>query len=87
MRDTFVKTLCSVCEANKDVELITADLGFGVLKPFFEKFPNQFTNAGIAEQNMISTASGLSLTGKIAFVATFAVFAINKSFNKLSIHL
>ena len=64
MRDTFVKTLCSICETNKDIELITGDLGFGVLKPFFEQFPNQFTNAGIAEQNMTSLAAGMLLKAK-----------------------
>ena len=39
MRDTFVKALCSICETNKDIELITGDLGLGVLKLFFEQFP------------------------------------------------
>ncbi len=74
MRDTFVKTLCSVCETNKDVELITADLGFGVLKPFFEQFPNQFTNAGIAEQNMTSVAAGMALEGKTVFTYSIGNF-------------
>lgn len=74
MRDTFVKTLCSVCETNKDIELITADLGFGVLKPFFEQFPNQFTNAGIAEQNMTSVAAGMALEGKTVFTYSIGNF-------------
>ena len=74
MRDTFVKALCSVCETNKDVELITADLGFGVLKPFFEQFPNQFTNAGIAEQNMTSVAAGMALEGKTVFTYSIGNF-------------
>lgn len=74
MRDTFVKTLCSVCETNKDVELITGDLGFGVLKPFFEQFPDQFTNAGIAEQNMTSVAAGMALEGKTVFTYSIGNF-------------
>jgi transketolase len=74
MRDTFVKTLCSVCETNKDVELITADLGFGVLKPFFEQFPDQFTNAGIAEQNMTSVAAGMAREGKTVFTYSIGNF-------------
>ena len=52
MRDTFVKTLIEEAKEDKNIELITGDLGFGVLKPFFEQLPNQFTNAGIAEQSM-----------------------------------
>ena len=74
MRDTFVKTLCSICETNKDIELITGDLGFGVLKPFFEQFPNQFTNAGIAEQNMTSLAAGMALEGKTVFTYSIGNF-------------
>ncbi|MEE1502700.1 MAG: hypothetical protein UGF89_00445 [Acutalibacteraceae bacterium] len=74
MRDTFIKTLCSICETNKDIELITGDLGFGVLKPFFENFPDQFTNAGIAEQNMTSLAAGMALEGKTVFTYSIGNF-------------
>ena len=74
MRDTFIKTLCSICETNKDIELITGDLGFGVLKPFFEQFPDQFTNAGIAEQNMTSVAAGMALEGKTVFTYSIGNF-------------
>lgn len=74
MRDTFVKTFCSICETNKDIELITGDLGFGVLKPFFEQFPDQFTNAGIAEQNMTSVAAGMALEGKTVFTYSIGNF-------------
>ena len=74
MRDTFVKALCSICETNKDIELITGDLGFGVLKPFFEQFPDQFTNAGIAEQNMTSVAAGMALEGKTVFTYSIGNF-------------
>ena len=64
MRDTFVKTLIGLAEKDKDIELITGDLGFGVLKSFWEKLPDQFTNAGIAEQNMTTVAAGMALEGK-----------------------
>ena len=50
MRDTFVRVLVEEAKENRDIELVTGDLGFGVLKPFWEALPNQFTNAGIAEQ-------------------------------------
>ena len=58
MRDTFVKTLVNLAKEDKNIELITGDLGFGVLKPYWETVPDQFTNAGIAEQNMTSVAAG-----------------------------
>lgn len=74
MRDTFVRTLVELAQQNSDIELITGDLGFGVLKPFWETVPNQFTNAGIAEQHMTSMAAGMALTGKTVFTYSIGNF-------------
>lgn len=74
MRDTFVRTLVEEAKKNDKVELITGDLGFGVLKPFWEQCSNQFTNAGIAEQNMTSVAAGMALSGKIVFTYSIGNF-------------
>ena len=49
-------------------------MGFGVLKPFWEQCPNQFTNAGIAEQNMTSVAAGMALEGKNVFTYSIGNF-------------
>jgi transketolase len=74
MRDTFVRTLIDIAKQDKNVHLITGDLGFGVLKPFWEQLPDQFTNAGIAEQNMTSFAAGLALQGKTVFTYSIGNF-------------
>ena len=74
MRDTFVRTLVHLAKENKNIELITGDLGFGVLKPYWEQCPDQFTNAGIAEQNMTSLAAGMALNGKIVFTYSIGNF-------------
>lgn len=74
MRDTFVKTLLEIAKNDKNVILITGDLGFGVLKPFWETLPDQFVNAGIAEQNMTGIAAGLALEGKTAFTYSIGNF-------------
>ena len=74
MRDTFIQTLIELAKNDKDIELITGDLGFGVLKPFWETCPDQFTNAGIAEQNMTSVAAGMALEGKIVFTYSIGNF-------------
>lgn len=74
MRDTFVKTLIELAKENKNIELVTGDLGFGVLKPYWETVPNQFTNAGIAEQNMASLAAGMALEGKTVFTYSIGNF-------------
>ncbi|MEN6462584.1 MAG: transketolase C-terminal domain-containing protein [Syntrophomonas sp.] len=74
MRDTFVRTLIELAKEDKKIELITGDLGFGVLKPYWEQLPDQFTNAGIAEQNMTTVAAGMALTGKIVFTYSIGNF-------------
>lgn len=74
MRDTFVKTLLEIAKKDKNVYIITGDLGFGVLKPFWTELPNQIINAGIAEQNMTSIAAGLAMQGKIVYTYSIGNF-------------
>lgn len=74
MRDTFIRTLIDIAKQDQRVELLTGDLGFGVLKPYFETVPNQFTNVGIAEQNMAAMAAGMALEGKTVFVYSIGNF-------------
>lgn len=74
MRDTFVRTLVELAKKDKNIELVTGDLGFGVLKPFWEQCPDQFTNAGIAEQNMTSMAAGMAMEGKTVFTYSIGNF-------------
>lgn len=56
MRNTFINELIEQAEKNDKIQLITGDLGFGVLNRYWDKFPNQFINAGIAEQAMTGIA-------------------------------
>lgn len=74
MRDTVIRTLIELGKSDRNVELITGDLGFGVLKPFWETLPDQFVNAGIAEQNMTGVAAGLALEGKKVFTYSIGNF-------------
>lgn len=74
MRDTFVKTLLEIAKKDKNVYIITGDLGFGVLKPFWDELPDQIINAGIAEQNMTSIAAGLAMQGKIVYTYSIGNF-------------
>ena len=74
MRDTFFKTLVELATENKNIEVVTGDLGFGVLKPFWETHPNQIINAGIAEQNLTSVAAGMALEGKTVFTYSIGNF-------------
>lgn len=74
MRDAFIKTLTELAKKDRNIELLTGDLGFGVLKPFWEQCPDQFTNMGIAEQNMASVAAGMALSGKKVFMYSIGNF-------------
>ncbi|MBO7344945.1 MAG: transketolase [Clostridia bacterium] len=74
MRDTFVRTLLEIAKKDKNVYIVTGDLGFGVLKPFWTELPNQIINAGIAEQNMTSIAAGLAMQGKIVYTYSIGNF-------------
>lgn len=64
MRNAFLSALISLAEGDKDVVLLTGDLGFGVFEEFESRFPDQYFNVGIAEQSMTGIAAGLSLEGK-----------------------
>jgi len=74
MRDAFVKTLIDIAKKDNNVYLITGDLGFGVLKPYWEQLPDQFINAGISEQAMAGMAAGMAMEGKIVFTYSIGNF-------------
>jgi len=75
MRDAFVKQLTELAEKDESIFFITADLGFGVFDNFAERFPNQYLNVGVAEQNMVGIATGLGLEGRKVFTYSIANFA------------
>lgn len=74
MRDHFIHALLELAQKDPNIELLTGDLGFGVLRPFWEALPDQFLNVGIAEQNMIAMAAGMAMEGKTVFVYSIGNF-------------
>jgi transketolase len=74
VRDAFVRRLAQIAERYPRVLLITGDLGFGVLTDFAKRFPGQYLNAGVAEQNMAGLATGLALDGRIVFTYSIGNF-------------
>ena len=74
MRDAFIKELEKAASKNPKIFLMTGDLGYGVVEQFAEKFPGQFLNAGVAEQNMMGMAAGLADSGRLPFVYSIANF-------------
>lgn len=74
MRNTFIRTLLQTAEMDPRLMLIVGDLGFSVVEPFAQRFPERFLNAGIAEQNMAGVAAGLAMAGFHPFIYSIANF-------------
>jgi transketolase len=74
MRSAFLKTLEELAAVDPRINFVTGDLGFTVVEPYAKRFPNQFLNVGVAEQNMTGLAVGMALSGKIVFTYSIANF-------------
>lgn len=83
-RDGYGKGLLELGEKNKDVVVLSADLTCSTRADWFrEKFPDRFFSFGVAEQDMISTAAGFALSGKIPFCCSFGVFASGRAWDQM----
>lgn len=63
MRTAFIDQLIKEARKNDKIFLLVGDLGYNVIEPFANEFPNRFRNVGIAEQNMAGIAAGLAMSG------------------------
>jgi transketolase len=83
-RQVYGETLLELGRKNRNIVVLEADLGKSTMTCLFEQeFPERFFEMGIGEANMTSFAAGLSLTGKIAFTNSFAVFASGRAFDQI----
>lgn len=87
MRKIFINTLLELARKDKDIVLITPDMGFSVLEPFFEEFPERSLNCGIAEQNAVSLACGLALMGKKPYVYTIIPFLTGRAYEQVKLNV
>lgn len=83
MRNAFIKSLTALARRDKNVYLLTGDLGFTVFENFAREYPRQYLNCGVAEQNMVSVAAGLALSGKQVFVYSIVPFATMRCFEQI----
>jgi transketolase len=74
VRDTFIRALTELAPQRPELLLLTGDLGFGVLNDYIARFPRQFLNVGVAEQNMAGLAAGLALEGYTVFTYSIGNF-------------
>ena len=87
MRDAFFNGLYEVIEADKNVMVLTADHGAFGLNKIQEDFPDQYLNLGIAEQNMVSVAAGLALSGKIVYIYSIINFVTLRCLEQINIDI
>lgn len=83
MRQAFINSLIKLAEKDKSIFLLTGDLGFSVLEKFRDKFPRRFIDMGVAEQDMIGVAAGLSLSGKKVFIYSIIPFLTMRCFEQI----
>lgn len=74
MRNAFIDELVALATVRPDIALVVGDLGYSVVEPFAERFPDRFINAGIAEQNMTGLAAGMASEGFHVFTYSIANF-------------
>jgi transketolase len=75
MRAQFLDQIFKIAETDDRLVFMTADLGFGVVEKFAERFPDKFINVGVAEQAMIASATGLAEAGMIPYCYSIATFS------------
>ena len=84
MRKAYGQALLDAGRENPRIVALEADLGKSTMSNMFGgEFPQRYFQMGIAEANMASTAAGLALTGHIAFISTFAVFASGRAYDQI----
>ncbi|MEM2364305.1 MAG: transketolase family protein [Candidatus Bathyarchaeia archaeon] len=84
MRESFGEALLEIGATNENVIVLDADLSrsTGTWR-FAESCPSRFINVGISEQDLMGTAAGLALSGKIPIVSTYAIFGTGRAWEQI----
>ena len=83
MRNSFIDTITLECEKREDVFIITGDAGLGVLDQFQKKYPDRFLNLGVAEQNAISMAAGIAMSGFKVYLYNIIPFLLYRPYEQV----
>jgi len=87
MRKKFIETILEYSQNNQTPYVLTGDLGYSVLEPFRDKFPDHFFNVGIMEQSMMSIAAGISSQGKKVFAYSITNFSTFRALEQLRLDI
>ena len=74
MRNAFIDELVSLAKQHDHIALLVGDLGYSVVEPFVDQFPDRFINTGVAEQNMTGLAAGMASEGYHVFTYSIGNF-------------
>lgn len=83
MRNSFVNTILEACKQRDDIFIISGDAGLGVFDTFKEEQPDRFLNLGAAEQNMISFAAGMAMTGYKVLIYNIIPFVLYRCYEQV----
>lgn len=83
MRNAFIDTIIAACEEREDIFILSGDAGLGVFDTFKEEHPRRFRNMGVAEQNTISFAAGLAMTGFKVVIYNIAPFVLYRCYEQV----
>lgn len=87
MRHPFFKRLEDVAAGNKDIYLLTGDLGFKLFDSFKEQYPDRFIDVGVAESNMVGISAGLSLSGKNVYCYSIIPFLVMRAYEQIRVDI
>ncbi|TRZ96050.1 1-deoxy-D-xylulose-5-phosphate synthase [bacterium] len=87
MRTAFINTLEEIAKKDRNIFLLTADLGFITFDGFRMSYPDRFINVGVAEANMIGIAAGLALSGKNVYCYSIIPFLTMRCLEQIRIDL
>lgn len=85
MRNSFVNTLIERARVDDRVALLMAEVGFSVVEPFENEFPDRFYNTGIAEQDLVLTAAGMALRGMRPVAYSMSCFLASRAFEQIKV--
>ncbi len=87
IRDAFFDEVYRIAAEDSSVMFLTADMGAFSLNRFKQDLSAQYINVGVAEQNLVSVAAGLALSGKNVFIYTIAPFVTQRCYEQIKIDL
>ena len=83
LRKQFWDSMCELADKDKDIIVLTGDLGYSFMEEYAEKYPTQFINCGCIEQTMIGIAAGMAVAGKKPYVYSGTIFALMRPYEQI----